>query len=401
MIADRSGSHMGFTGNLKTLSFGDILQLIATGKKTGLLRLSRPNGSKMIWFRDGNVIAAASESAVEEERLGQVLMRQGVLREEDLKRALKRQNASGKRLGHVLIEMGVLDRGAVVDALKAQTEESVYSVFSIPEGEFQFVDGESPDKSQILVELNSLNVMMEGARRFDEYMEVAHALPPSGTVLRMAPSPRLQTAEIVLSSDDVDVLAAINGERTVAEVLSLASSGEYAASKSLHKLIKSNLVEDCPDAAERASRRAEEGHLYDLIFRLYAHSLMALQKGFAEYMGEFGNRLFFRLPEHCEEESRPLVGLLTAGTGGSEATFREEIGRISGSIRLHRVLDVANRLLADKIVALRDRVGPHATMRIVAGIQKETAFVLAQKRTLADKYDIGREFRRVLQGAEQ
>lgn len=392
---------MGFTGNLKTLSFGDILQLIATGKKTGLLRLNRPHGAKLIWFRDGNVIAAASESPAEEERLGQLLVRQGLLREEDLRRALKRQTANGKRLGHVLIEMGLLERGAIVDALRAQVEESVYNVFSISEGDFQFTDGETPDKGQILVDLNSLNVMMEGARRFDEFMEIAHALPTGETILRMTPSPRLETPEILLTNEDVDVLAAIDGTRTVSEVIGLAANGEYAASKSLHKLVKANLVEKCPDAVERASRRQEESQLYDLIYRLYSHSLQTLHKSLVEYFGELGNRLFFEIPEHCEEDVRVLVGVLTAGAGGSEEGFRQEVGRISDAIRLHRVLDVANRLLADKVMALQDRLGHPATAHIIAGIQKEVSFVLAQKRSLADKFDIARDFRRALQGAEQ
>jgi hypothetical protein len=391
---------MGFTGNLKTLSFGDILQLIATGKKTGLLRLNRPHGAKLIWFRDGNVVAAASESAVEEERLGQVLLRQGLIREEDLKRALKRQSANGKRLGHVLIEMGLLERGAIVDALRAQVEESVYNVFSIAEGEFQFTDGESPDKGQILVELNSLNVMMEGARRFDEFMEIAHALPTGETVLRMTPSPRLETPEITLTTEDVDVLSAIDGARTVAEVIGLAANGEYAASKSLHKLVKSNLVEKCPDAVERVNRRVEETQLYDLIFRLYSHSLQTIHKSMVEYFGALGGRLFFAMPERCDEDVRVLVGVLTAGSGGTEESFRQEIGRVSDAIRLHRVLELANSLLSDKVQALQDRLGPHTTAVIIGGIQKEVAFVLAQKRILADKYDIARDFRRALQGVE-
>ena len=91
---------MGFTGNLRTLSFGDILQLIATGKKTGVLRMRRSQGSKYIYFRGGDVVAAASESNIEEERLGQLLVRRGALDAEGLERALKRQAANGKRLGH-------------------------------------------------------------------------------------------------------------------------------------------------------------------------------------------------------------------------------------------------------------------------------------------------------------
>lgn len=390
---------MGFTGNLRTLSFGDILQLIATGKKTGVLRLFRPQGAKFIYFRGGDVIAASSESNVEEERLGQMLIRRGVLTAEELERALKRQSANGKRLGHTLIELGMCDRSKVIDALRAQVEEMVYSVFSYPDGQFEFVDGEAPDATHIPVELNSLNVMMEGARRFDEYMEIAHSLPDGKTVLRLTPSPQLETEEIVLTAEDVDVLAAINGERSINDILVAGSHGEYAASKSLHKLIQNHLVEQCPDAAERVSRRTEETQLFDLVYRLYSHSLGSVHKVLAEYLGPHGDRVFFTIPPECADGHSELVGILTAASGGSENEFREAVKRIADPIRLHRVLDLANRLLADKVAALRDLISPQVAGHVRAAIQKDVTFLLAQKRDLAERYDIALEFRRALMGA--
>lgn len=389
---------MGFTGNLKTLSFGDILQLIATGKKTGLLKLNRPQGAKLIYFRGGNVIAASSESAIEEERLGQLLVRRGQLSDEDLKRALKRQSANGKRLGHTLIELGIMERNVVVDALRAQVEEIVYSVFSYPNGDFQFIDGEVPDAGHILVDLNSLNVMMEGARRFDEYNEIAHALPEGTTVLRQVPSPRLAAPEIILSAEDADVLVAVNGMRTVDQVIASGANGEYVASKSLHKLMQSNLVEACPDAAKKVDQRSEEEQIYELVFRLYSHSLQVLHRSLTEFLGACGDRLFFRVPAGCTADTTDLAGILTAGTGGSEETFRMAITRIADPIRLHRVLDLANRVLADKVQALRDRVGTRIAKGVISAIDKDVTFLLAQKRELAARYDITKDFRRALEG---
>ncbi len=390
---------MGFTGNLKTLSFGDILQLIATGKKTGLLKLTRPQGAKLIYFREGNVVAASSESAAEEERLGQLLVRRGQLSDDDLQRALKRQSANGKRLGHTLIELGIMERSTVVDALRAQVEEVVYSVFSYSSGDFEFVDGQVPDASHILVELNSLNVMMEGARRFDEFTEIAHALPEGSTVLRQVPSPRFSTPEITLTAEEADVFVTVNGDRTLDQIVVAGAHGEYVTSKSLHKLIKSNLVEVCPDAAKRIDRRNEEAQIYDLVFRLYSHSLQVLHKSLAEYLGACGDRLFFRIPDGCTDDTTELAGILTAGTGGSEETFRNAVTGIADPIRLHRVLDLANRVLSDKVQALRDRMGATITRKVISSIDKDVTFLIAQKRALANRYDIAKDFRRALEGA--
>ncbi len=390
---------MGFTGNLKTLSFGDILQLISTGKKTGVLQILRSNFAKKIYFRGGNIIAAASLPSTIEERLGQVLARKGLLTAEDLDKALKRHKSSGKRLGQVLIENGMLDRSVVLDALRAQVEEVVYSVFSWSEAEFRFLDDEMPDQGQILVDLNTMNVMMEGARRFDEYAEVAHDLPSGETVLRLCPSPHLNQPSIVLTADDVEILAAVNGERNLLEILATAPNGEYSASKSLHKLVQSKLVEACPDAAERDKRRGEEEQVYDLIYRLYSHALQALRKSLVEYLGMLGERLFAAVPEGWDSETAGLLSVLTGGSDGAEEAFRKETSRIPETVRLHRVLALAGSLLSDKVRVMTDRVGPNTTGHTINGIHKDLTFLLAQKRQLADKYDVGREFRQALRGA--
>lgn len=388
---------MGFTGNLKTVSFGDILQLISTGKKTGVLQLLRANAAKKIYFRGGNIVTAAAQPSTIEERLGQVLLRRGQITADDLDKALKKQRSSGKRLGHVLIEMGILDRAIILDSLRAQVEEVVYSVFAWPEAEFRFLDGEAPDPGQILVELNTLNVMMEGARRFDEYAEVAHSLPDAATVLRLSPSPRMEEPNIVLTGEDIDVLVAVNGERSVSDIISSAAHGEYSASKSLHKLLKSSLVEPCPDAAERASRKGEEEMVYELIYRIYTHALQAVHKVLVEYLGPSGERLFCRAPEGWESDRSRLFDVLIT-PGGPVDSLQKEMSGIPDPVRLHRALSSANQILADRVRLTADWLGPGIAGRVTSGIQKDLSFLLAQKRSLADKYDIGRDIRQALRG---
>ena len=126
--------------------------------------------------------------------------------------------------------------------------------------------------------------------------------------------------------------------------------------------------------------------------------VQTLRKALAEYLGACGERLFFKVPDDRAGEDSDLVGVLTAGAGGSEDAFRKAVKKISDPIRLHRVLDLANRVLADRVRTLRDRMGPNVTARVVSSIDKEVTFLLAQKRSLATKYDIAREFREALRG---
>ena len=47
---------MGLSGNLKTVSFPDILQLLATGKKSGVLEVGTQSRQKEVAFKSGNII---------------------------------------------------------------------------------------------------------------------------------------------------------------------------------------------------------------------------------------------------------------------------------------------------------------------------------------------------------
>lgn len=390
---------MSFAGNLKTVTFGDVLQLISTGRRTGALVLKRPHRGKTIYFHTGDIIAAASDPPTDEERLGQLLLRKGLINVEDLEKALKRQKSTGRRLGQILVELGYLSKEDITAALRLQVEEVVYGVFGWNDGDFRFNEGEKPDASQILVELNTLSVMMEGARRFDEYSGIASTLPAEETVLRFVPSPHLKDPEIVLSAEDVDVLSAINGQRSVAEIVATSSYGEYAASKSLHKLLTSHLVESCPEVAGAVKQRADEEELIVFIFKLHAHALVTIHATLSEFLGAAGDRLYFRLPVASYDDPWELAApLIDAESVASLDLFRERILRIPAPVRLHRAVATAQALVREGMRTLRDTLGEKIMASVADTTKQELAVLLAQKRSLTEKYDVHNEFFAALKG---
>ena len=157
---------MSFAGNLKTISFSDILQLISTGKKTGRLLVTQSSQRKELFFKNGNLISALS-SNTEEDMIGNLLLRMGKITKGDLQKAVNIQQQSGRRIGAVMLEMGLLSKAELSQFLKIQVEEIVYNLFSWPEGEFSFQDEMKPADDQILVNLDTMNLIMEGTRRID------------------------------------------------------------------------------------------------------------------------------------------------------------------------------------------------------------------------------------------
>ena len=95
---------------------------------------------------------------------------------------------SGKRIGQVLVEMKLVSREELGLYLKQQIEEIIYNLFSWKEGEFVFREGQLPASREGLFELNTMNVIMEGTRRIDEWVEIQKVLPRDNQVLCVSPT---------------------------------------------------------------------------------------------------------------------------------------------------------------------------------------------------------------------
>ena len=170
---------MSLTGNLRTMDLPEVLQWIAGGRKTGTLHLDRGTVQKRIAFVDG--IIETSWSNDPRESLGQFLVRDALITEEQLFKGLLRQEKEGRPIGVILVGDGVVTEADLRRALQLKVGETIYDLFLWPEGQFEFKDGELPKPPGISVELPVMGVIMEGARRVDEWSRIRTVFPTAGT----------------------------------------------------------------------------------------------------------------------------------------------------------------------------------------------------------------------------
>src|SRR6186713_265510 len=133
---------MSLTGNLRTMDLPDVLQWIAGGRKTGTLHLDRGAVIKRIAFVDG--IIQNSWSNDPRESLGQFLVRDGLVTEEQLFKALLRQEREGRLVGVILVAEGIVSEDGLRGVLQRKVAETIYDLFLWPEGNFDFKDGDLP-----------------------------------------------------------------------------------------------------------------------------------------------------------------------------------------------------------------------------------------------------------------
>src|ERR1700704_6158545 len=126
---------MGISGNLSTMNVADLLQFLAAGKKTGMVKFDRAKIVKQIFFEDGLIIGSNSNDP--KEYLGQMLIHYGKLDELKLKAALERQREAGGRLGEILVSTNVLPQSDVLEVLKIRTLDIIYDLFLWEEAHFE------------------------------------------------------------------------------------------------------------------------------------------------------------------------------------------------------------------------------------------------------------------------
>ena len=203
---------MSLRGDLRTMALPDVLQWIASGRKTGTLHVERRSVQKRIILRDGNIFSSWSNDP--RESLGQFLIRLRLVTEEQLFRALLGQEEKGRLLGSILVADGVLGEDDLRRALKAKAEETVYDLFLWPSGQFEFREGEFPE-IHITFESQVTPVILEGIRRVDEWQRIRAVFPNLETTFKVSGPPPA-------GADPVEK-----------QVLALAAAGKNLAEMSL------------------------------------------------------------------------------------------------------------------------------------------------------------------------
>ncbi|MEJ2683222.1 MAG: DUF4388 domain-containing protein [Candidatus Sulfobium sp.] len=125
---------MALEGSLTDFGLADILQLIYFQRKTGVLTLEGKMDSVKLLFVEGNITGAESRRRNEDNRLGKILLKKGLIGEEDLKAALNEHRNTGTGIGKVLITRGLAEKQTIIEIIEGQITETVIQLFGWKEG---------------------------------------------------------------------------------------------------------------------------------------------------------------------------------------------------------------------------------------------------------------------------
>jgi tetratricopeptide (TPR) repeat protein len=226
---------MAIKGSLKEASLPDVIQLLYLGRRTGCLALADRHNFGTIHFEDGQITYASIVNR--RDRLGDILMRTGRISAEQLQEAVNQQAGDREhKLGEILVELGALSREDLEGYMRLQIEEAVYYLFTWSSGTFNFEAGVRPEREDFLVHINPEFLLLEGARRVDEWSLIEKKIP-SFDLIFQADQSRIGESAPTLTTEQQRLLPLLDGKRDVQQIMEESGLIEFEVGKALYGLI--------------------------------------------------------------------------------------------------------------------------------------------------------------------
>ncbi len=185
-------------GNLKDFNLNDILQLLSMARQTGALNITHGANKGIIYFKDGIPVHAKTA-----------------------------ENTA---------------------------EGAIYEIFGWREGQFFFIGDTTEERT---IKTTMQNIVMEAARRIDEWERVRDLIPDLDVVVEFNPNPQQGSENIKLVPAEWQVLSLVNGTRTIREISKQSIFDEFETCKILYGLLSSGLLRISLKFAQPAAARVE------------------------------------------------------------------------------------------------------------------------------------------------
>lgn len=235
---------MAIEGPLRELALTDVIQLLHLSRKTGTLsvwaeQVQRPG---LIHFEQGAVVGVRAPG--EGSRLGHLLVMAGRATEGQVAAALALQRRQpARRIGALLVETQGVAAGDVQRQLRFQVEETVFDLVRWRDGHFRFDETPPPPHDLVGIRVPAESLLMESMRRADEWTEMASGEPDASLVPVLVESGGGPGAVLSLEPSEWQVLAAVDGDRTLREIAREIGRGEFDVAKAVYGLASGGVVE--------------------------------------------------------------------------------------------------------------------------------------------------------------
>lgn len=288
---------MALQGTLADFGIAEILQLIGTQQKTGVLYVEQEGasgGGSRILFLGGKIIRCVVAQPDDKDLIGNMLVAAELIPSREVQRCLsaqrKQPEGQRKRIGEILVAEGLIDRQTLDELLMLQMRERLYRLFEIKDGRYRFESHPPSFAEAGPGTLPAESVLMEGFRMLDEWPLIRTRIHNYDLVFRTikALEEEEQDAEALervlddafsefldepsmveeapasvsvsaLGPSERQIFPLIDGKRSVHRLIELSRLGEFETCKALVTLLNEGYLEAVKQAAPQARPARKSG----------------------------------------------------------------------------------------------------------------------------------------------
>ncbi|MCU0636892.1 MAG: DUF4388 domain-containing protein, partial [Gemmatimonadaceae bacterium] len=232
------------------------------------------------------------------------------------------------------------------EALRASVESAVYTLFTWSKGTFSFEPEQRPDAGAPWFSLNAESLLLEGARRLDEWSVVARRIPSFDLVFELDEA-RLNASGAPLSVEQMAVARCLDGTNDVQAVIDRAGLPEFEVGQALYALVVAGLAHEVGRSSSTApqvsdARLAEHRNLGVAFYRAAMYD---------EAVREFGRVLEQRPDDTASRMHLALIHLRRAEWQAAIALLGPLAGAPNAPVAAHLNLALAHESLGDRVTA--------------------------------------------------
>jgi len=229
------------TGYLRTIKLPVLFRYLQRDRKTGILKFCRNDQERSIYLKRGYIIFATSK--YEDDRLGEVLLRNGKITLEQYEASVELLKATGKRQGAILVEQGFISAKDLFSVVINQVKEIALSLFTWIDGEYRFIEGDPPSDEVITLKISTGNLILDGIKRIKDWTRLSKEIPSRDSILQLGTDPRALFQDIQLAPKEHELLNCIDRKRTIRDLFKVSSLPPLPTLQMIYFFLSLGIVE--------------------------------------------------------------------------------------------------------------------------------------------------------------
>ncbi len=238
-------------GQIDNVGAADIFLFLSQTQRTSVVAFERPDQETRVFFVDGQPVWCLSSKV--QLQLEARLTASGLLKVRDIETAMTRQKASTHRVSQALIAELMATEASMEKDLRSLSLESLRDVATWTNGTFTVYDGVIPPPWAHTITADFPALLIEALRGQCQRETLQKEFVSRRGILRARAVSRSSAG---LNDAERMILALVNGERTVEDLIKRSGVEEFQALSAMHVLCALHLTDLLP--TQRTSKPGSE-----------------------------------------------------------------------------------------------------------------------------------------------